>query len=52
MSNGDPTMITVQPDWPNGILNGYGGGFPVLGTTRYGRGTYGHGIYGRTTPGG
>jgi hypothetical protein len=28
-ADGDPTMRVVQPNWPNGILNGYGGGKPT-----------------------
>lgn len=33
-SNGDPQQIVDQPTWPNGILNGYGGG-KVKAPTRW-----------------
>lgn len=28
-TDGDPQQRIDQPDWPNGILNGYGGGKPT-----------------------
>ena len=46
VTDGDPGMRATQPAWPNGILNGYGGGLPTLNAGQYGTGIYGYGVYG------
>jgi hypothetical protein len=45
-ADSDPQQRIDQPDWPNGILNGYGGGVPGLGLgARYGEFKYGNKRY-------
>lgn len=48
-TDGDPQQRIDQPNWPNGILNGYGGGVASVGLVG---GKYGELIYGEANYGG